>query len=1329
MPAATEVPIFAQSSQHYSQSSQHNQSQPQAQVPPPPQVVYNRGFNIGHQKVGLDINFANKSLKGWTEITINPTEATLKQLRLNCRQCKITKCLVNGKSPSLTYKEPYSSFKIHDTATVHQHHQLMKKLDPALSDPPEHELVIHLPPKVKIESVDPLSVSAQNPPVGRSNPGIRRESPDIAANGAMTPALPRSDTSFIFSPLKVRIEYVIEHVRDGFTFVGCDAGDQRYPHAYTTHTPLPGSACCLFPTLDGIHERWTWEIEVTVPKTIGDIEKTSSQSPSPQVNGNGPVANGINGVNGTHESPDEMGAEDVADEDGDLDMTVVCSGNYKDEETHPTESWKKTLKFEQLQAVAPQHISIAAGPFERVNLSEYRDVETEEAMGTMSVDVLGYSLPGREPDLRNTCMFIPKALDYIFKEFGQYVFQAFKVCFVDDLAMDTTESASLVICSNRLLFPEHVIDPIWPVTRKLTYALATQWSGVQVVPKDWQDTWVIIGIAYWMTGCFLKTLMGNNEYRFRLKRDAEKICELDIGRPSLYAAGFAVPIDQGCLDFIKLKAPVVLTILEKRLWKVSSSMVLHRVVRKTFLGAVAGELKNGLMSTKHFIRVCEKSSHTKLDPFFQQWVYGSGYPRFEVSQRFNKKRMIVEMGIRQVQATETPTHHKVTAESFFNDAQEHVRHIAVGPPLPLFTGPMTIRIHEADGTPYEHVVDIKDTYTKLDIPYNTKYKRLKRSRRQKERAAAGAGVDISIDAQNDDVLLYCLGDVLQSEEEVEDWRLEDWSKEDEDKMAQESFEWIRMDADFEWICTLKVGQPDYMFLSQLQQDRDVIAQYEALQHLASIKESALISSILVRTLMDRRYYHGIRTEAALALSKCATADLAWVGQFHLMKAFQEFFCFPGSAIPRSNDFTDFTSYYVQKAIPTSMSRIRNLSGACPTSAQKWLLDVLRYNDNSNNNFDDCHYVANLMKALANTLTLTKNAGGEFGHHYEFEDDEAAATQEAAIREILRYQRMDQWQPTYQNIVSEVSLEIRRDLTLLGVKDAKMELFMSYTREGTLETLRAKAFDCMIDLGALRTPVLIEYICKVIGTDPSAYIRKRVYSALVKGLGMVATGDDKSKVKDEPDMELGEMMIIEDGGDSSSSRKDELARETISGAIASLKKEIGEDKVLKESLWKACTSQDIGLLELRDLTDICRLLYSTKDSLIVVMKRPRHLRCEHIGKAVLRFKWSYDLAAKPLPVQLKPLKLITTPKPRVNGTPVGRKTKDSRPNIERTPSISKSAPKSTPKSTPKLPGTPRPSATPKASSSNNSTPRQSHPKAPKIVLKLKNPLANGTPRSS
>ena len=138
---------------------------------------------------------------------------------------------------------------------------------------------------------------------------------------------------------------------------------------------------------------------------------------------------------------------------------------------------------------------------------------------------------------------------------------------------------------------------------------------------------------------------------------------------------------------------------------------------------------------------------------------------------------------------------------------------------------MTIRIHEADGTPYEHIVEIKDVVTRIDIPYNTKYKRLKRSRRHKERAATTAGMELSGEG-TDDVLLYCLGDVLQTEEEIKDWKLDEWSKDDDNRMSQESYEWIRMDADFEWLCKIRMNMPNYMFQSQLQQDRDVVAQYE-----------------------------------------------------------------------------------------------------------------------------------------------------------------------------------------------------------------------------------------------------------------------------------------------------------------------------------------------------------------------------------------------------------------------------------------------------------------------------------------------------------------------
>lgn len=144
---------------------------------------------------------------------------------------------------------------------------------------------------------------------------------------------------------------------------------------------------------------------------------------------------------------------------------------------------------------------------------------------------------------------------------------------------------------------------------------------------------------------------------------------------------------------------------------------------------------------------------------------------------------------------------------------------------PVFLGPMTIRIHEADGTPYEHIVEINASKVKVEIPYNTKYKRLKRNRLNKERLAAAAGLDASGDAQ-EDVTFYMLGDVFASPEEQQEWKLGDWSPEVERQQEGEAYEWIRIDADFEWICKAKVVMPSYMYISQLQQDKDVVAQAE-----------------------------------------------------------------------------------------------------------------------------------------------------------------------------------------------------------------------------------------------------------------------------------------------------------------------------------------------------------------------------------------------------------------------------------------------------------------------------------------------------------------------
>ena len=118
--------------------------------------------------------------------------------------------------------------------------------------------------------------------------------------------------------------------------------------------------------------------------------------------------------------------------------------------------------------------------------------------------------------------------------------------------------------------------------------------------------------------------------------------------------------------------------------------------------------------------------------------------------------------------------------------------------------------------------------------------------------------------------------------------------------------------------------------------------------MALVKPHRLVSTVLIRTLMDQRYFHGIRTTAAEILANNAMDELDWIGQFHLQKAFQEFFCYTDSSMTRSNDFSDRTSYNIQCVIPRAVAKIRNASGHAPFAVRNWLYEKLKFNDNSNN---------------------------------------------------------------------------------------------------------------------------------------------------------------------------------------------------------------------------------------------------------------------------------------------------------------------------------------------------------------------------------------------
>lgn len=405
-------------------------------------------------------------------------------------------------------------------------------------------------------------------------------------------------------------------------------------------------------------------------------------------------------------------------------------------------------------------------------------------------------------------------------EYGSYPFGSFKMVFVEEMPTARFDSSTLSILTVDLLHGDDAIEQALETRHALAQTLATQWVGINIQPKAWSDLWLVNGLCLYITGLFMRKLFGNNDYRFRLKKDMERVVAWDNGTmPPICQPQNMEPPDEAVLPFINLKAPLVLHILDRRLGKAGTSMGLSRVLPKIFLSAISGEMANNTLSTHNFLRICRKVSSVDPRIFAEQWIYGCGCPTFSFSASFNRKKMAVEVMMRQ----DSPAY-----KALDSPGNEILK--SMMKPVPFFEGQMTIRIHEADGTPYEHVLDIRNAFKRYEVPFNTKYKRVRRNTkrylaRQAAAQAAAEGDTEAAEAMGMVDMGFGL-DIWEKEQERENWKVADWTEEEEQTMSGATYEWIRMDADFEWIAFITFDQPDFMWVSQLQRDRDVIAQLE-----------------------------------------------------------------------------------------------------------------------------------------------------------------------------------------------------------------------------------------------------------------------------------------------------------------------------------------------------------------------------------------------------------------------------------------------------------------------------------------------------------------------
>ncbi|ETV94518.1 hypothetical protein H310_11824 [Aphanomyces invadans] len=218
-------------------------------------------FEYLQQRLRLHVELMERHLTGVSELILAPKQDNIKQIRVHCRQCVVSRVTVNGVE---------ARFEHHDFLgeIVQESYRDWSSFDlfyrGAIVASKEGTLVIEMPPSVRIvdkkecKDDDSKKVDGENPTDDEHDANAVWDSSDV---------LPLSSTKF--APVRVRIQYTVTNPRGGVRFMLPDElHPNRVPHMYTYCGPFGGlcdGARTWMPCRDMLGDKCTFRIELIVP--------------------------------------------------------------------------------------------------------------------------------------------------------------------------------------------------------------------------------------------------------------------------------------------------------------------------------------------------------------------------------------------------------------------------------------------------------------------------------------------------------------------------------------------------------------------------------------------------------------------------------------------------------------------------------------------------------------------------------------------------------------------------------------------------------------------------------------------------------------------------------------------------------------------------------------------------------------------------------------------------------------------------------------------------------------------------------------------------------
>lgn len=715
----------------------------------------------------------------------------------------------------------------------------------------------------------------------------------------------------------------------------------------------------------------------------------------------------------------------------DLEFTVadnlvaVSSGTLLHQVLTKDDPTQKTYIYRVDVPVAAQWISLAVAPFEILHDSH--------------CNLLSYiCLPANVSKLRNTVAFFYNAFshyeDYLSASFpfGSYT----QVFIAPEMAVSSCSlGASISVFSSHVLFDDKLIDQTLETRIRLADSLARQWFGVFITPEASTDEWLLDGLAGFLTDSFIKRFLGNNEARYRRYKANCAVCQADDGGATALNSTLATKDLYGTQSigfYGKIrswKSVAVLQMLEKQMGPESFRKILQNIVSR----ARDGYRSFRTLSTKEFRHFANKIGNLErpfLKEFFPRWVGSCGCPVLKMGFSYNKRKNMVELAALRGCTSKPDSWRDV--DNFNPDSEN--REGGIGWP-----GMMSIRVHELDGM-YDHPIlpMTGEPWQLLEIQCHSKLA-AKRFQKTKKGLKADGSDDNGDAVATSDVRLNSDSPLL----------------------------WLKADPEMEYLAEVHFNQPVQMWINQLEKDKDVTAQAQAISVLETLPQLPFsVVNALSNFLSDSKGFWRVRIQAAYALANTSSEDTDWAGLLHLINFYKSRRFDPNIGLPRPNDFHDFQEYFVLEAIPHAIAMVRSSDKKSPRESVEFILQLLKYNDNNGNTYSDVFWLAALVRSVGEL---------EFGQ-------QSIIYLPSLLKRLDRLLQFDRLMPSHNGILT---INCIRSLTRIAVKlsefiplDRVVEFIKPYWASKTWQ----------IQVDAKRSLLELEFQCHGIDAALILFIR-------------------------------------------------------------------------------------------------------------------------------------------------------------------------------------------------------------------------------------------------